>query len=90
MLVVKNIDVYYGKINAVRRASLHVSEGEIVALIGGNGAGKTTMLNTISGLIRAFGGSILYDGQDITKQPPDRIVQMGYRMFPRGGSSSNL
>ncbi|MBI4634579.1 MAG: ABC transporter ATP-binding protein [Deltaproteobacteria bacterium] len=84
MLVVKNIDVYYGKINAVRRASLHVSEGEIVALIGGNGAGKTTMLNTISGLIRAFGGSILYDGQDITKQPPDRIVQMGISHVPEG------
>jgi branched-chain amino acid transport system ATP-binding protein len=84
MLIVKNIDVYYGKINAVRRASLHVKKGEIVALIGSNGAGKTTLLNTISGLIRTSIGNIIYDGQDITKQSPDRIVKMGISHVPEG------
>lgn len=84
MLVIKNIDVFYGKIHAVRRASLHVKKGEIVALIGGNGAGKTTMLNTVSGLIRTAGGNIIYDGQDITRQSPDQIVKMGISHVPEG------
>ena len=84
MLVVKNLDVYYGKINAVCRVSLHVRAGEIVSLIGGNGAGKTTLLNAISGLIRTAGGSIFYDGLDITKKDPDRIVKMGISHVPEG------
>ena len=84
MLVVKNIDVFYGKINAVRRVSLHVGKGEIVALIGGNGAGKTTLLNTISGLIRTTSGSIIYGGLEITRENPDRIVKMGISHVPEG------
>ncbi len=86
MLVVKNLDIYYGKINAVCRVSLHVKAGEIVSLIGGNGAGKTTLLNAISGLIRTASGSIIYDGQDITKKDPDRIVKMGISHVPEGRS----
>jgi branched-chain amino acid transport system ATP-binding protein len=84
MLVLKNIDVFYGKIHAVRRVSLHVKKGEIVALIGGNGAGKTTMLNTVSGLIKTAGGNIIYDGKDITRQSPDQIVKMGISHVPEG------
>jgi branched-chain amino acid transport system ATP-binding protein len=84
MLVLKNIDVFYEKINAVRRVSLHVGKGEIVALIGGNGAGKTTLLNTISGLIRTTSGNIIYGGLEITKENPDRIVKMGISHVPEG------
>lgn len=84
MLRIKNLDVYYGKIHAVKRVSMHVKKGEIVALIGGNGAGKTTLLCTISGLLRSGNGSILFDGIDITKQAPDKIVKMGISHVPEG------
>jgi branched-chain amino acid transport system ATP-binding protein len=84
MLILKNVDVYYSKIHAVKRVSLHIKQGEIVALIGANGAGKTTLLSTISGLIRAEGGSLVYDGNDISKKAPDRIVQMGISHVPEG------
>jgi branched-chain amino acid transport system ATP-binding protein len=84
MLILKNVDVYYGKIHAVKRVSLHIKQGEIVALIGANGAGKTTLLSTISGLIRPEGGSIIYRGGDISKKAPDRIVQMGISHVPEG------
>ncbi len=84
MLILKNVDVYYGKIHAVKRVSLHIKQGEIVALIGANGAGKTTLLSTISGLIKAEAGSIVYDGGDISRKNPDRIVQMGISHVPEG------
>lgn len=84
MLILKNVDVYYGKIHAVKRVSLHIKQGEIVALIGANGAGKTTLLSTISGLIRAGGGSIVYRGDDLSKKAPDRIVRMGISHVPEG------
>ena len=84
MLTLKNIDVHYGKIHAVKRASLHVRAGEIVALIGGNGAGKTTMLTTISGLIRPSGGEVVLDGRDITRAAPDAIVRFGVSQVPEG------
>lgn len=84
MLILKNVDVYYSKIHAVKRVSLHIKQGEIVALIGANGAGKTTLLSTISGLIRAEDGSISYNGDDISKKAPDRIVQMGISHVPEG------
>ncbi len=84
MLILKNVDVYYGKIHAVKRVSLHIKQGEIVALIGANGAGKTTLLSTISGLIKAGGGSIVYCGGDISRKAPDRIVRMGISHVPEG------
>ena len=82
MLVLKNVDVFYGRVHAVRRVSLHVNQGEIVALIGGNGAGKTTLLTTISGLLRARGGSLGFDGRDITGERPERIVRAGISQVP--------
>ncbi|MCE5194071.1 MAG: ABC transporter ATP-binding protein [Nitrospiraceae bacterium] len=84
MLTLKNIDVFYGKIHAVKHASLHVRKGEIVTLIGGNGAGKTTLLCTISGLIRSNNGSIIYEGVDISRCSPDRVVSMGISHVPEG------
>ncbi|THB64493.1 MAG: ABC transporter ATP-binding protein [Desulfovibrio sp.] len=84
MLTVKNLDVHYGKIHAVKRVSLHVRPGEIVSLIGGNGAGKTTLLSTISGLIKPTRGNVAYTGRDITKSKPDAIVKMGVSQVPEG------
>lgn len=84
MLVLKNVDVFYGKIHAVKRVSLHVNKGEIVTLIGGNGAGKTTVLRTISGLIRSANGSVSFDGADISRQSPDAIVKRGIAQVPEG------
>jgi branched-chain amino acid transport system ATP-binding protein len=84
MLRLTNVDVFYGKIHAVRRASLHVRQGEIVALIGSNGAGKTTLLSTISGLTRPSSGSVLLDGGEIGGKPPDRIVKLGISHVPEG------
>ncbi|WP_045216397.1 ABC transporter ATP-binding protein [Desulfonatronovibrio magnus] len=82
MLVIKNIDVFYGNVHAVKRVSLHVDQGEIVALIGSNGAGKTTLLSTVSGLIRAKSGTIVFDGQQISRQKPDKIVKTGVSQVP--------
>jgi branched-chain amino acid transport system ATP-binding protein len=84
MLTLKNVDVFYGKIHAIKRASLHVKEGEIVALIGSNGAGKTTLLCTISGLHRPASGSIEYDGRELTKVKADKIVTLGISHVPEG------
>lgn len=84
MLILKNIDVYYGKIHTIKRVSLHVNKGEIVTLIGSNGAGKTTLLHTISGLIRSSNGSLVFDGLDISRQSPDSIVKNGISHVPEG------
>jgi len=84
VLTLKNVDVHYGKVHAVRRASLHVRPGEVVALIGGNGAGKTTMLGAISGLVRPSGGEIAFAGAAITRAAPDRIVRAGLGHVPEG------
>jgi branched-chain amino acid transport system ATP-binding protein len=84
MLILKNVDIFYGKIHAIKRVSLHVNKGEIVTLIGGNGAGKTTLLRTLSGLIRSGGGSLVFDGRDIAKQTPDEIVRSGISHVPEG------
>ena len=84
LLSLKNVDVFYGRIHAVRRATLHVRQGEIVALIGGNGAGKTTMLCTISGLNRPGQGSILFGEDDLTRRSPEQIVRAGISHVPEG------
>lgn len=84
MLEIKNLNVHYGVIHALKDISLSVKAGEIVTLIGANGAGKTTTLRTISGLIKATSGNILLEGKDITILPaPDR-VQMGISQVPEG------
>ena len=72
-LKVENLSVSYGAINAVRGVSFEVNEGEIVALIGANGAGKTTILRTITGLERAKGGSILFEGKEIIRQKAEQL-----------------
>jgi ABC-type branched-chain amino acid transport systems, ATPase component len=84
MLQVNNIDVFYGPIHAIKGVSLEVKNGEVVALIGANGAGKSTVLKTISGLIRPKTGSITFDGKDITKTEAHRIVRSGLAHVPEG------
>ena len=84
LLEVKDLEVYYGMINALKGISFEVNEGEVVALIGANGAGKTTTLHTVTGLLSAKSGSIIYDGNDITKVQPHKIVTMGRAHVPEG------
>lgn len=84
MLTVENLEVYYGVIRALKGVSFEVDEGEVVALIGANGAGKTTILHTITGLLRAKSGSIQFEGQDLTKTPAHKIVSMGMAHVPEG------
>jgi branched-chain amino acid transport system ATP-binding protein len=84
VLEVKNLTVNYGAITALQGVSLEVRPGDIVTLIGANGAGKTTALRTISGLSKAKGGSVLYEGRDITNLPPHRIVKLGISHVPEG------
>lgn len=84
MLEVKDLEVYYGMIQAIKGIDFHVNEGEVVALIGANGAGKTTILHTVSGLLQANAGSITFEGQDITKVPGHKIVSMGMAHVPEG------
>ena len=84
LLEVKDLEVYYGVINALKGISFHVDRGEIVSLIGANGAGKTTTLHTITGLIRPRGGSVIYKGTDLTKVPAHKIVSMGMVHVPEG------
>jgi branched-chain amino acid transport system ATP-binding protein len=84
MLTVTNLSVSYGTINAVTEVSFAVPAGAIVTLIGGNGAGKTTTLRALSGLLRARGGSVTFDGTDITRLPPHAIVARGLGHVPEG------
>ena len=84
MLNVENINVYYGNIHALHDFSFHVDDGEIVALIGANGAGKSTTLKTISGLMRTRTGDITYNGESIIKTEPHIIVQKGLAHVPEG------
>ena len=84
MLEIKDLNVYYGVIQALKGISFEVNEGEVIALIGANGAGKTTTLHTLTGLISAKSGSIVLDGKDITKTPAHKIVKMGIAHVPEG------
>jgi branched-chain amino acid transport system ATP-binding protein len=84
MLEVKNIDAFYGRVQALWDVSLRVDEGEIVALVGANGAGKTTLLNTISGLLRPASGSVAFLGQRIDELTPHSIVELGISHIPQG------
>jgi len=97
LLDVDGIQVYYGNIHALKGVSLRINRGEIVTLIGANGAGKSTTLNAISGLLRPRTGKILYDGRELTSVPPYEVVKLGLsqapegrRIFPRMSVKENL
>ncbi len=84
MLEIRDLEVYYGMIQAIKGISFDVNEGEVIALIGANGAGKTTTLHTITGLLSPKSGSILFEGKDITKIPGHKIVSRGMAHVPEG------
>lgn len=84
MLEIKDLEVYYGMIQAIKGISFEVNKGEVIALIGANGAGKTTILHTITGLLSPKKGSVLFEGQEITKVPAHKIVTMGMAHVPEG------
>ncbi len=85
MLKLTDIDTYYGDLQALWGISLEVKEGEMVSLIGPNGAGKTTSLLSITGLLKPSNGSILFDGHDLLKVPPYKVVDLGISMVMEGG-----
>ncbi len=84
MLEIKDLKVSYGMIQAIKGISFEVNKGEVIALIGANGAGKTTILHTITGLLSADSGSVTYEGKDITRMPGHKIVSMGIAHVPEG------
>lgn len=84
LLEVSGLNVYYGVIHAIKDVSFVVNEGEIVSLIGANGAGKTTILHTVSGLVRAKSGCVSFDGIDLTRTPAHKIVGLGMAHVPEG------
>jgi branched-chain amino acid transport system ATP-binding protein len=84
LLELSGVDVFYGRVQAVRSATLEVDTGEVVALIGSNGAGKTTTLRTISGLLHPLRGTIKFNGVDITRTEPQKIVNLGICQSPEG------
>ena len=84
ILKVDNIKVYYGAIHAIKGVSFHVDRGEVVTLIGANGAGKSTTLQTISGLLRSRTGSVEFLGENISRLPPHKIVERGLAQVPEG------
>lgn len=84
MLEIKDLEVYYGVIQAIKGISFEVNQGEVIALIGANGAGKTTTLHAITGLIPAKAGEIIFEGKNVTKTPGHKIVSMGMAHVPEG------
>ena len=84
LLQVENLNVYYGSIHAIKDISFHVNEGEVVTLIGANGAGKSTTLNTIAGLLKPKSGSVTFDGKVISGLPANSILPLGMALCPEG------
>jgi len=84
LLKVDGIHVYYGAIHAIKNVSFEVNEGEIVTLIGANGAGKSTTLNTVAGLLRPRSGSIIFDGKNLASVPANKTVSLGMALCPEG------
>ncbi len=84
MLEVRELEVFYGMIQAIKGISFEVNEGEVIALIGANGAGKTTTLHTVSGLLAPKAGTVTFEGKDITKTPAHKIVSCGMAHVPEG------
>ncbi len=84
ILKVEDINVYYGSIHAIKGVSFEVAKGEVVTLIGANGAGKSTTLNTIAGLLRSKTGSVTFLGEELSKVPPHKVVAKGLAMVPEG------
>ena len=84
MLTLKSVQAGYGKLTVLKGISLHVRAGEVVTLIGGNGAGKSTTLRAISGLLPPFRGVVEFNGADLTRLPPERIVSLGLALVPEG------
>ncbi len=84
MLKLRNVNTFYGNIQALRNINIEVGQGEIITLIGANGAGKTTTLMTISGVVPPRTGEVLYNGKPIHKTKPDKIVKMGISQVPEG------
>ena len=88
MLEIKDIEVYYGMIQAIKGITFEVNEGEVIALIGANGAGKTTILHTVTGLLSPKRGTVWFEGKDITKVPAHKIVSLGMAHVPEGYHAS--
>jgi len=84
MLTLKSVQAGYGRLTVLKGISLHVRQGEVVTLIGGNGAGKSTILRAISGLLPPWRGQVEFAGQDLTRLPPERIVTLGLALVPEG------
>jgi branched-chain amino acid transport system ATP-binding protein len=84
MLTVENVNVFYGAIQALNGVSITVNQGEVVTMIGANGAGKSTTIRSISGLVRPRAGKILFEGEDITRVPPHKLVSRGICQSPEG------
>ena len=84
LLELKNVESYYGNVQALKGVSLHVNQGEIVTLLGANGAGKSTTLRSISGLVSVTSGDILFDGQTVLHTPSEKIVSRGIAHVPEG------
>ena len=84
MLKVEGLNVYYGSIHAIKGVSFEVNQGEIVTMIGANGAGKSTTMNTVAGLLKPRSGSIVFEGKDITHMPASKVVSLGLALCPEG------
>ena len=84
MIALEDVEVHYGRVHALRGVSLEIAQGEIVCLVGANGAGKTTVLNTVSGLLRPTRGRVLLEGRPIHRLPPHEIVRLGIAQVPEG------